>query len=60
MLTRYVVDLDAGGVLVVVRQNLETTSAEVVQARGRTVRLEWRPDQTYVIDGTGEREEADD
>jgi putative spermidine/putrescine transport system ATP-binding protein len=60
MVTRYVVDLDAGGALVVVRQNLETTSAEVVQARGRAVRLEWRPEQTYVIDGTGETEEADE
>jgi putative spermidine/putrescine transport system ATP-binding protein len=60
MVTRYVVDLDAGGTLVVVRQNLETTSAEVAQARGRAVRLEWRPEQTYVIDGTGETEEADE
>ena len=60
MVTRYVVDLDAGGVLVVVRQNLETTSAEVVQARGRAVRLEWRPEQAYVIDGNGETEEADE
>ena len=60
MVTRYVVDLDAGGALVVVRQNLETTSAEVAEARGRAVRLEWRPEQTYVIDGTGETEEADE
>jgi putative spermidine/putrescine transport system ATP-binding protein len=60
MITRYVVDLDAGGELVVVRQNLETTSAEVVEARGRRVRLEWRPEQTYVIEGMGEMEEADE
>jgi putative spermidine/putrescine transport system ATP-binding protein len=58
MVTRYVVDLDEGGSLVVVRQNLETTSAEVVQARGRPVRLEWRPEQAYVIDGSGEMEEV--
>jgi putative spermidine/putrescine transport system ATP-binding protein len=60
MVTRFIVDLDAGGELVVVRQNLETTSAEVAQARGRPVRLEWRPEQTYVIDGTEETEEADE
>jgi putative spermidine/putrescine transport system ATP-binding protein len=60
MVTRFIVDLDAGGALVVVRQNLETTSAEVAQARGRPVRLEWRPEQTYFIDGTGETEEADE
>jgi putative spermidine/putrescine transport system ATP-binding protein len=58
MVTRYVVDLDEGGALVVVRQNLETTSAEVVQAQGRPVRLEWRPEQAYVIDGSGETEEG--
>jgi putative spermidine/putrescine transport system ATP-binding protein len=58
MVTRYVVDLDAGGELVVVRQNLQTTSADVVEARGRAVRLEWRPEQTYVIEGDGQTEEA--
>jgi putative spermidine/putrescine transport system ATP-binding protein len=57
MITRYVVDLEDGGVLSVVRQNLETTSAEVVEARGRPVRLEWRPEHTYEIDPGGETEE---
>jgi putative spermidine/putrescine transport system ATP-binding protein len=41
MFTRYVVDLDDGGELVVVRQNLETSSAEALDARGRRVLLEW-------------------
>jgi putative spermidine/putrescine transport system ATP-binding protein len=58
MVTRYVVDLDVGGELVVVRQNLQTTSADVVDARGKAVRLEWRPEQTYVIEGNGQTEEA--
>jgi putative spermidine/putrescine transport system ATP-binding protein len=58
MITRYVVDLEDGGVLSVVRQNLETTSADVVEARGRPVRLEWRPEHTYVIDPGGETEEG--
>ena len=58
MVTRYVVDLDVGGEVVVVRQNLQTTSADVVDARGKAVRLEWRPEQTYVIEGDGQTEEA--
>ena len=32
MVTRYVVDLDAGGALTVVRQNLETSSSEALEA----------------------------
>jgi putative spermidine/putrescine transport system ATP-binding protein len=59
MVTRYIVDLDQGGELVVVRQNLETTSADVADARGRAVRIGWRPEHTYTIAGTGETEEAD-
>jgi putative spermidine/putrescine transport system ATP-binding protein len=53
MVTRYVVDLDAGGRLMVVRQNLETSSTEVLEARGRRVRLEWRPEHIYAIDEPG-------
>jgi putative spermidine/putrescine transport system ATP-binding protein len=58
MVTRYVVDLEGGGVLTVVRQNLETTSADVVEARGRPVRLAWRPEHTYLIDPGGETEDG--
>jgi putative spermidine/putrescine transport system ATP-binding protein len=53
MVTRYVVDLDAGGQLMVVRQNLETSSTEALEARGRRVRLAWRPEHTYAIDESG-------
>jgi putative spermidine/putrescine transport system ATP-binding protein len=49
MVTRYVIELDAGGELVVVRQNLETSSQQALEAQGRRVRLEWRPEHTYVI-----------
>jgi hypothetical protein len=56
MVTRYAVELDEGGVLMVIRQNLETTSGEVLEARGRRVRLAWRPEHTYAIE-TGEEEE---
>jgi putative spermidine/putrescine transport system ATP-binding protein len=57
MITRYIVDLEGGGALTVVRQNLETTSADVAEARDRPVRLEWRPEHTYEIDPGGETED---
>jgi putative spermidine/putrescine transport system ATP-binding protein len=49
MITRYLVALDAGGELQIVRQNLETTSAEAQEQRGRTVTIGWRTDQTVPI-----------
>ena len=57
MITRYVVELDSGGELVVVRQNLETSSQEALQARDRRVRLGWRPEHTFEI--TPQKEEDD-
>jgi putative spermidine/putrescine transport system ATP-binding protein len=53
MVTRYVVDLDAGGELVVVRQNLETSSQEALAGQGKRVRLSWRPEQTNEIKEEG-------
>jgi putative spermidine/putrescine transport system ATP-binding protein len=53
MVTRYVVDLDGGGVLVVVRQNLETSSQEALAEQGKRVRLSWRPEHTYEIGKEG-------
>ncbi len=53
MVTRYTVDLDAGGSLVVVQQNLETSSQQALEARGRRVRLSWRPEHTYEIGKEG-------
>jgi putative spermidine/putrescine transport system ATP-binding protein len=47
--TRYVVDLDAGGHMTVVRQNLETSSQEALAEQGKRVRLSWRPEHTYEI-----------
>jgi putative spermidine/putrescine transport system ATP-binding protein len=40
--TRYVVDLEVGGFLVAVQQNLQTSSMDVLQMRGRQVQLIWR------------------
>jgi len=48
--TRYHVTLDRGGELQVLAQNLEEGSSEVLEAKGRTVRVEWRPEQESVID----------
>jgi putative spermidine/putrescine transport system ATP-binding protein len=53
MVTRFVVDLDGGGQLVVVRQNLETSSQEALSEQGKRVRLSWRPEHTYEIDKEG-------
>ena len=50
MVTRYVVDLDSGGELVVVRQNLETSSQDALAEQGKRVRLSWRPEHTYAIE----------
>ena len=40
--TRYIVALDGGGTLVVLQQNLTTSSMEALQVRGNAVRLTWR------------------
>jgi putative spermidine/putrescine transport system ATP-binding protein len=50
MVTRYVVDLDAGGSLQVVRQNLETSSVEALEQKGRRVRIGWREEHTFAIE----------
>jgi putative spermidine/putrescine transport system ATP-binding protein len=57
MFTRYIVELTAGGELTVVRQNLETSSQEALESKGRRVRLEWRPEHTYEIESTPKEEE---
>jgi putative spermidine/putrescine transport system ATP-binding protein len=49
MVTRYLIELDAGGELQVVRQNLETSSSEALEQRGRQVTVGWRPDQTVAV-----------
>jgi len=54
--TRYIVDLAAGGTLTVVRQNLEGFGGDAAENRGLQVQLAWRPEHTYVIE-RGETEE---
>ena len=49
MITRYLVDLATGGELQVVRQNLETSSQDALEQRGRRVTVGWRDEHTYAI-----------
>jgi putative spermidine/putrescine transport system ATP-binding protein len=51
LFTRYLVELDDGSDLVVVEQNLKTTSMDVTQAKDRRVRLLWKKEHvSYVGD----------
>ena len=55
VITRYIIDLDAGGELVVARQN-EQSPATTQSARGTRARIAWLPDQTITISqGEGAR-----
>jgi putative spermidine/putrescine transport system ATP-binding protein len=47
--TRYHVTLDRGGELQVLTQNLDEGSSEVLEVKGRRVRLAWRREQESVI-----------
>jgi putative spermidine/putrescine transport system ATP-binding protein len=49
MVTRYTVALEGGGVLQVVRQNLETSSQEALELGGREVRVGWRDEQSQAV-----------
>ncbi len=49
--TRYLVELNGGGDLVVVEQNLSTTSMDVTKARGQKVRLLWKKDHVRYVGG---------
>jgi putative spermidine/putrescine transport system ATP-binding protein len=48
MVTRYAIDLDRGGRLVVIRQNLDPAD-EVPYGNGRAVKLAWRQDQAVTV-----------
>jgi putative spermidine/putrescine transport system ATP-binding protein len=57
MITRYLVALEAGGELQVVRQNLETSSAEALEQIGREVVVGWRPEHTVAVPTATQRGE---
>jgi len=51
LFTRYLVEADGGIDLVVVEQNLKTTSMDVLSAKGRKVRLRWHKDHISRVGG---------
>jgi putative spermidine/putrescine transport system ATP-binding protein len=57
-ITRYVVALDAGGTLVVMQQNLTTSSMEALQVRGKAVRLVWDRKNNRPVQSTAGAEQG--
>ena len=51
--TRYIVTLDAGGELVVMQQNLATSSMEALQVQGKAVRLVWDRRNNRPVEAAG-------
>ncbi len=51
LFTRYLVQIDQGNDLVVVVQNLRTTSMDVLAAKGQKVRLYWHKDHISHLEG---------
>ena len=51
--TRYIVQLDAGGELVVMQQNLTTSSMEALQVRGKAVLLVWERKNNRPVEEAG-------
>ncbi len=62
-LTKYIVELDAGGELVVFQQNLATSSMEALQVKGSAVRLTWSRENNRPLeagsDGSQDPEEGE-
>ena len=57
--TRYDVALDEGGEsMVVIRQNFETSAAEVAAQRGTRVQLAWRPQDASALETTQQEAET--
>jgi len=55
-ITRYIVELDVGGELVVMQQNLETSSMEALQVKGKEVRLQWDRSNNRAVESAGGNE----
>ena len=51
--TRYTVTLDAGGELVVVEQNLSTSSMQALQVKGQAVLLSWEREYNRTVEKVG-------
>jgi putative spermidine/putrescine transport system ATP-binding protein len=59
-MTRYVVALDGGGRLVVMEQNLSTSSMEALQVRGKQVRLVWSRSNNRPVEPAGSAQGSED
>jgi putative spermidine/putrescine transport system ATP-binding protein len=51
LFTRYLVEIEGGSDLVVVEQNLKSTSMDVLSAKGQKVRLYWQKDHISRVGG---------
>jgi putative spermidine/putrescine transport system ATP-binding protein len=58
--TRFVVDLDVGGRLMALQQNLQASSMDVLKLRDARVRLAWRREHEFAIQGAVPSGSADD
>ena len=58
--TRFTVELDSGAELVVLQQNLATSSMEAVHMEGQRVRLVWDRQFNRPVEGAGETSGSDD
>ncbi|WP_067463226.1 ABC transporter ATP-binding protein [Actinomadura macra] len=54
--TRFVVDLESGDRVVVLQQNLSTSSMDVMRHRGARVRIAWHEAHEYRVTDAGERQ----
>ena len=57
--TRYIVELDVGGELVVMQQNLATSSMEALQVRGSAMRLQWHRSNNRPVEAAGDEGSED-
>jgi putative spermidine/putrescine transport system ATP-binding protein len=58
-MTRYIVDLDAGGRLVVMAQNLTASSMDVLRVEGKRARLTWRRSNMQQVERAAGAVDAD-
>jgi putative spermidine/putrescine transport system ATP-binding protein len=58
MVTRYTVDLDAGGTLQLVRQNVDSASPDALLEQGKEVLVGWRPEHAAAIGGKTTQQEV--
>jgi putative spermidine/putrescine transport system ATP-binding protein len=49
-ITRYHAELDAGGELILLSQNLERGSSEVLERKGERIRASWLPEHAFTIE----------